>query len=259
MDIVSQMKYLDLLRTSAREAITNKVSWFYIFVALVGQITALSSPLTSIIPSIKLISSEFWFVSVVLSWVFISALVYSVSQKELNNHASSVLDSWRKGWSKIILVGLLNILFLVALFVLLALVGVLFRKLIPYGFLGTLISFIRPILYFGICAIIISNGSVVAAIRTSILMFIRNILQTLVISGILILIQQALLDIIVLVFMSQYDYGILTSPFKTLELPQVMFWDQVLALTISPWIVIVFTHLYLSFMNTSASTTLTTS
>jgi hypothetical protein len=255
------MKYLDLLRASAREAITNKVSWLYILVALAGQITALSSPLTKVIPSIKFVSSEIWFVSTVLSLIFVSALVYSVSQKELHKLASSVLDSWRKGWSKIIQVGLLNILFLVVLFVLLALVGVLLKKLIPYGVLGTFIlaPFLRPILNFGICAIIISNASVVAAVRTSISMFIRNILQTLIISGILILIQRVLLDIIVLIFMRQYGYVLFTSPFKSLEIPQVMFWDQVLALLMSPWIVIVFTHLYLSFMNASESTALSTS
>jgi hypothetical protein len=183
--------------------------------------------------------------------IFTAGLVYSVSQKELYNIDSSILDSWRKGWSKIIQVGLLTILLLIILFVFLFAFSVILKKSISFGILRTLIMvlFIRPILNFGTCAIVINNRSMIASLKMSISMFVRNFLPTLAVSGILIIIQQILLSIIVLLFMDTYSDNLLVSPLQMFDIPLVVFWDQVLSLILSPWIVIVFTHLFTRFDN----------
>jgi hypothetical protein len=244
-----KMRYLGLLLNSARQAIANKISWLYIFASLMGQLTALSSPLSELIPSIKSISSETWLLSTVLSMIFTAGLVYSVSQKELHNIEISILEGWRKGWSKIIQIGLLTILLLAILFVVIFVIGVIYKKLISFGILRTLIIalFIRPILNFGTCALVINNCSILASVRVSVSMFMRNAFQTLAVSGMLIIIQQVLLSILVLLFMNPYSGNLFGSPFKIFDIPQVVFWDQVLSLILSPWIVIIFTHLFMQF------------
>jgi hypothetical protein len=244
------MKNIDLLRNSAQQAITNKIAWLCVLDTLIGQIVpAISQEL----PVINYVSSGIWFVSVIISTILGSGLVYSISQKELNHLDISVLEGWRKGWSKIIQVGLLNILILAVLFIFLLLLGRLFETLIPYGLLTTLFFglLIRPILYFGVCAIIINNHSIGASVRISVLVFVRNIFHILVISFVLIVIQRVLLGILVLIFMSPYGSMIFTSPLKMLDIPEIMFYDQVLALILSPWIIIVFTHVYLHFNGAS--------
>jgi hypothetical protein len=180
-------------------------------------------------------------------------LVYSVSQKELHNIEISIPEGWRKGWSKIIQIGLLTILLLVILFVVLFVIGVIYKKLISFGILRTLIIalFIRPILNFGTCALVIDNCSILASVRVSVSMFMRNAFQTLAVSGILIIIQQVVLSMIVLLFMHNYADSLLGSPFKIFDIPQVMFWDQVLSLVLSPWVVIIFARLFLQFNNVS--------
>ena len=243
------MKYLDLLLNSARQALTNKIGWLYTFAALMGQLTALSSPLSELIPSIKSISSETWLLSTVLSMIFTAGLMYSVSQKELHNIEISIPEGWRKGWSKIIQIGLLTILLLAILFVVIFVIGVIYKKLISFGIFRALIValFIRPILNFGTCALVINNRSILASVRVSVSMFMRKAFQTLAVSGILIIIQQVLLSILVLLFMNTYSDNLFGSPFKIFDIPQVVFWDQVLSLILSPWIVIIFTHLFMQF------------
>jgi hypothetical protein len=244
------MKNLDLLRNAAQQAFTNKIAWLCVLATLIGQIVP---AVLQALPTFKYVSSGIWFLSAIISTILGSGLVYSVSQKELSRLDISVLDGWRKGRSKIFQVGLLNILILAVLFIFLLLFGVLFERSIPYGLLTTVILalFLRPILYFGICAIVISNRSIGASVRTSVLMFIRNALQILAISCILIVIQRVLLSIIVLIFMSPYGDMVINSPLKMLDIPEVMFCDQVLALILSPWIINIFTYLYLRFNDAS--------
>ena len=244
------MKYRDLLLNSARQALTNKISWLYIFAALIGQMTASSSPLSESIPPIKSVSFEIWFLSTVLSIIFTAGLVYSVSQKELHTLNISILDGWRKGWSKIIQVGLFTILLMTIFFIVLLLIGVILKKSISFGILRLIAALlIDPILEFGTCALVINNHSIVTSARVSISIFIKNAFQTLAIGGVLIIIQQVLLSIIILLFMHNYSESLLGSPFKIFDIPQVMFWDQVLSLGLSPWKVIAFTHLFLQFNN----------
>jgi len=90
-------------------------------------------------------------------------------------------------------------------------------------------------------------------------MFMRNAFQTLAVSGILIIIQQVLLSILILLFMNPYSDNLFSSPFKIFDIPQVVFWDQVLSLILSPWIVIIFTHLFMQFDKESEMTILSTS
>jgi hypothetical protein len=47
--------------------------------------------------------------------------------------------------------------------------------------------------------------------------------------------------------MNTYSDNLFGSPFKIFDNPQVVFWDQVLSLILSPWIVIIFTHLFMQF------------
>jgi hypothetical protein len=244
------MMNLDLLRNSARQAITTKIAWLCILVTLTGQIVPAILQAT---PMNSYVSSGIWFSSAVIATILGSGLVYSVSHKELAHLDISVSEGWRKGWSKLIQVGLLNLLVLAVLFVFLLLFSSLFEKIIPYGLLTTVIValFIRPILYFGTCAIVISNQSIGVSILSSFSMFVRNILQILAISWVLVFIQQVLLGIIVLIFMSHHTNIMFASPLKLLEIPEVMYCDQVLALILSPWIIIVFAHLYLRFSEAS--------
>jgi hypothetical protein len=176
--------------------------------------------------------------------------VYSVSQKELRNLDISILDGWRKGWSKIVQVSLFTILLMTIFFIVLLLIDVILKKSISFGILRLIAALlIDPILEFGTCALVINNHSIVTSARVSISIFIKNAFQTLAIGGVLIIIQQVLLSIIVLLFMHNYSESLLGSPFKIFDIPQVMFWDQVLSLVLSPWKVVVFTHLFLRFNN----------
>ena len=253
-----QMKKFDLFVTSARQAITNKFTWLHICAALTGQ---LIPPLLESTSTIKYISFLIWILSAILSVILVSGLVYSVSQKEIINADISILDGWLKGWSKVIQVYFLNISFFVILVVFFTIIGGLLNRFIPFGFFQTIALplFVRPFAIFSICAIIINNGSIVAAARTSVLMFVRNVLQTIAISGIFVVLQQVLLGIIILfIGMSPYRDTLLFSPngnqlsyFKMLEIPQVIFYDQVLSLIMYPWIAVTFTHLYLRFINDS--------
>jgi hypothetical protein len=251
------MKYLDLVQSSARQAITNKFAWLSIFATLIGQILP---SLSESVPAIKYVSSEIWFLSAVMSIVLVSGLVYSVSQKELNDLETPALYGWRKGWSKIIQVGLLNILFLIVLVIVLFLIGLILNRSIPYAPRTMILAFLlRPVSLFGICTIIIDNGSMGASVRTSVSMFARNAWQTLVTGGVFIVIQQILLGIIIaFILISPYRDLLLDSSaetsfsyFKILEVPQVIFCDQVLSLIMYPWIAVTFTHLYLRFINDS--------
>jgi hypothetical protein len=43
--------------------------------------------------------------------------------------------------------------------------------------------------------------------------------------------------------------GALLPILKILEIPNVIFWGQVLSLLIYPWVVVTFTHMYLQFVH----------
>lgn len=241
-----QMKYSNLLLNSAGQAIVNNFAWLNLVAVLMGQITTNSSAV--------------WFLSIVLSMIFASGLVYSISQKELYNLETPLLAGLRKGWSRIIQVSFLYILLVVALFVVFAFIGLVLHQTVSYAprTIG-LALFLRPLLIFGICAIVIDNASIGMSVRKSLSMFIRKISQIFIFSAVFVVIQQILLGIIILViYLSPYRDLLLVSStgsslsyFKILELPQIIFYDQVLSLILFPWIAVTFTRLYLSFINAS--------
>src|SRR5215212_1479403 len=244
------MKYLNILKRSIRQVITSKLYWLYICIALI-----LSSRL-----AIESLTYVTWFLGVISSLTLLSALVYVISQKEFNHLDISVPDSVRKGWSKVIQVGLINILFLTVFFVLFRPVGLLLDQFIPRKhFLSLALAlFLRPMLVFGMCAIIINNDSVGKSAWSSVIMFWKNSLQSTAMSGVLLMIQQVFLGFVILLMgIGPFHEKVVSSTgallpiFKILEIPTVIFWGQVLSLLVYPWVVITFTHMYLQFVHIS--------
>ena len=214
------------------------------------------------LPAFKIFtkSSEIWFLSTVSSMIFASGFVYSISQKELHNLETPLLAGLRKGWSRFIQVIFLYILLVIALFLVFGFIGLVLHQSVSYAPRTIALAlFLRPLLIFGICAVIIDNASIGVSVRKSLSMFISKISQVFVLGTVFVVIQQILLGIIVLIiYLSPYrdmlsvsPNGISFSYFEMLELPQIIFCDQVLSLILFAWIAVTFTRLYLSFSNTS--------
>ena len=100
------MKYLDLLKSSARQTITSKLFWLYL------GITVLLIPFLVI----KSLFYVIWFLDIIASLIFITGLVYAISQKESHHIDISVPDGLRMGWSKFLPTGLINIFLLILFF-----------------------------------------------------------------------------------------------------------------------------------------------